>query len=106
MQNYAATGPLVAVPNSDSRQLIAAELRNLIAQVEGSMRLIEAAMMREAGDRAGSTDVVVLDDLTPRYATASAALGACKAGLDVALQCLTDADEPPAATWPPGGGRI
>lgn len=93
MQNYAATGPLVAVPNGDSQQLIAADLRNLIAQVESSMRLIEAAMIREAGgDQAGSTDVVVLDDVTPRYA--SAALVACKAGLDVALQCLMDADEP------------
>lgn len=58
------------------------------------MRLIETTMMHEAGgDQAGSTDVVVLDDVTPRYATASAALGACKAGLDLALQCLMDTAE-------------
>ncbi|MES1149341.1 MAG: hypothetical protein ABUL53_09170 [Bradyrhizobium guangdongense] len=94
MQNYAATGPLVAAPNGDSHQLIAADLRNLIAQVENSMRLIETTMMHEAGgDQAGSTDVIVLDDVTPRYATASAALGACRVGLDLALQCLMDTSE-------------
>ena len=89
MQNYASTGPLVAA-NGDSHQLIATDLRNLIARIDNSMRLIEAAMMHDAGgDETGSVDVVVLDDVTPRYATASAALGACKAGLNVALQ-----------TWP------
>ncbi|WP_312015597.1 hypothetical protein [Bradyrhizobium liaoningense] len=63
------------MPNSDSHQLIAADLRNLIALVEGGIRPIEAAMMREAGgDQAGSIDVVVLDDVTPCYATARAEL--------------------------------
>ncbi|WP_315828540.1 hypothetical protein [Bradyrhizobium sp. SZCCHNG3015] len=95
MQNYAVTGPLVAAPQSDSHQLIAADLRNLIAQVENSMRLIEAAMMHEAGgEPAGSADIIVLDDVTPRYATASAALDACKAELDLALQCMMDTTAP------------
>ncbi|TPQ28419.1 hypothetical protein C2U70_29510 [Bradyrhizobium guangdongense] len=95
MHNYAVRGPLVAAPDNDSHQLIADDLRNLIAQVENSMRLIAAAMMHEAGgDPAGSADVIVLDDVTPRYATAKAALDACKAGLDLALQCMIDATAP------------
>ncbi|WP_456841947.1 hypothetical protein [Bradyrhizobium sp. USDA 4486] len=77
--------------DTDSRQLIAAELRSLIARIEISMRLIDAAM--ESDDDsipAGSTEIVVLDDVTPRYATASAALNACRAELSHALQQLSD----------------
>ncbi|WP_245288175.1 hypothetical protein [Bradyrhizobium sp. Ec3.3] len=41
------------------------------------MRLIEAAItLEDACDPPGSTEIFVLDDVTPRYATASAALGA------------------------------
>ncbi len=94
MQNFAATDLAVPAP-SDSRQLIAADLRSLIAQIESSMRLVEAAMAREdSSDEAGSIDVFVLDDVTPRFLTASAALSACKASLDLALQCLSDSGKP------------
>ncbi len=55
------------------------------------MRMIGAAMEHaDPFDPSGSTDRVVLDDLTPRYATASAALLACRAGLDDALQHMSD----------------
>ncbi|MCK1733161.1 hypothetical protein IVA79_04090 [Bradyrhizobium sp. 138] len=107
MLNFAGTPPLVAVPETDSRQLIAADLRALITRIESSMRLIDAAMMEtgmlETGlsesslaqaDPAGSADIVVLDDVTPRYATASAALNACRAGLGHALQCLSESGSP------------
>ena len=103
MLNFAGTSPLVATPETDSRQLIAADLRALITRIESSMRLIDAAMMETGlsetsllekalapGDPAGSTDVFVLDDVTPRYATASAALNACRADLGHALQCLSE----------------
>lgn len=110
MLNFAGTPPLVATPETDSCQLIAADLRSLIARIETSMRLIDAAMM-EAGmsengllemglaqevnaDPAGSADIFVLDDVTPRYATASAALNACRAGLGHALQCLSESGSP------------
>lgn len=69
MLNYASTPPLAAMAEIDSRQLIAAELRSLIARIEISMRLIDAAM--EPDDSAilsaisGSTEIVVLDDVTP-----------------------------------------
>jgi hypothetical protein len=94
MQNFAGMGALAAASYSDSRQLIAADLRSLIAQIEASMGLVEAAMTLEnACEPPGSIDVFVLDDVTPRYATASAALWSCKGSLDLALQSLSEADQ-------------
>ncbi|SFJ96709.1 hypothetical protein [Bradyrhizobium sp. cf659] len=100
MLNLAGTPPLVTTPEADSRQLIAADLRCLIARIESSMRLIDAAMI-DAGleqdntsDQAGSIDIFVLDDVTPRYAKASAALNVCRAGLGRALQYLSDSGDP------------
>lgn len=91
MLNYAGTPPLAATADPDSRQLIAAELRSLIARIEISMRLIDAAMESEdAGVIAGSSEIVVLDDVTPRYATASAALNTCRAELGHALRQLSE----------------
>jgi hypothetical protein len=43
-----------------------------------------------AGDQEISADIVVLDDITPRYAKATVALSACNASLGVALQFLPD----------------
>ncbi|RXH26099.1 MULTISPECIES: hypothetical protein [Bradyrhizobium] len=102
MLNFAGTSPLVAMPETDCRQLIAADLRALITRIESSMRLIDAAMMEAGvsetgparGDPAGSADIFVLDDVTPRYATASAALNACRAGLGHALRCLSESGDP------------
>lgn len=99
MLNYAGTPPLAAMAETDSGQLIAAELRSLIARIEISMRLIDAAMESEH-DRvivdavSGSIEIVVLDDITPRYATASAALNACRAELVQALQKLSGSGNP------------
>jgi hypothetical protein len=79
------------MPDADSRQLIAADLRSLISQIETSMRRIAAVMDQEHGsDPEGSADVFILDDVTPRYATANAALNACRAGLGHALQCMSE----------------
>jgi hypothetical protein len=79
------------MPDADSRQLIAADLRSLISQIETSMRRIAAVLDQEHGsDPEGSADVFILDDVTPRYATANAALNACRAGLGHALQCMSE----------------
>ena len=101
MLNFAGPSPLIAMPETDSHQLIAADLRALITRIESSMRLIDAAMMQAGGlemglapsDPAGSTDIFVLDDVTPHYARASAALNACRAGLGHALQCLSESGD-------------
>jgi alkylation response protein AidB-like acyl-CoA dehydrogenase len=95
MQNSAGTPLLVATPETDSHQLIAADLRALIARIETSMRLIDAAMEQDDdGSVMISADIFVLDDVTPRYATASAALNACRAGLGHSLQCLSETGNP------------
>jgi hypothetical protein len=79
--------------------LIAAELRALIARIEISLRLIDAAMEPEDDStivsadliaELGSTEIVVLDDVTPRFARASAALNSCRAELVQALQILSE----------------
>jgi hypothetical protein len=95
MLNYAGTPPLAAMADTDSRQLIAAELRSLIARIDLSMRLIDAAMEEEdAGGVSGSSEIAVLDDVTPRFATASAALNACRAELGHALRQLSELSNP------------
>lgn len=103
MLNYAGTPPLAAMAETDSRQLIAAELRSLIARIEISVRLIDAAMTSTDLERdddsailsaiSGSTEIVVLDDVTPRYAAASAALNTCRAELGHALQKLSESGD-------------
>ncbi|MBW7973644.1 hypothetical protein [Bradyrhizobium sp. BR 10289] len=91
MLNFAGTLPVMTTAEADSRQLIAADLRSLISQIETSMRRIAAAMDQERGsDPEGSAEIFVLDDVTPRYAAASAALDACRAGLGHALQCMSE----------------
>lgn len=99
MLNYAGTPPLAAMAETDSRQLIAAELRSLIARIEISVRLVDAAMEPEDDSAilsaiSGSTEIVVLDDITPRYATVGAALNACRAELGNALQNLSESGNP------------
>lgn len=99
MLNHAGTPPLAAMAETDSRQLIAAELRSLITCIDISMRLIDAAMEPEHDNAivdvvSGSTEIVVLDDITPRYATASAALNVCRAELGQALQKLSESGNP------------
>jgi len=90
---------------TDSRQLIAAELRSLIARIDISMRLVDAAMQPDddgailsadaiLSTDLGSIEIVVLDDVTPRFATASAALNSCRAELDRALQNLSEYGNP------------
>ncbi|MHB0773897.1 hypothetical protein [Bradyrhizobium sp. 5.13L] len=91
MLNLADTPPPAAPPEVETCELIAADLRLLVAGIETSMRRIAAAMDQGYGsDPEGSADVFLLDDVTPRYATASAALNACRASLGHALQCLSE----------------
>lgn len=72
---------------------IVSELVSLIEHVQASMGLLEAAAAREtaAGNQEAAGNVFVLDDVTPRYLKARAALSACNASLGVALHYLQDA---------------
>jgi hypothetical protein len=94
MQNAAGGG--ASAPSdgpNDSHHAIVSDLASLIAHLQSSINLIESAMVREAplGNQEFASNIVVLDDVTPGYAKANAALNAASAGLRVALHFLLDA---------------
>jgi len=93
MQN-AAGGSAAAPPEdrNDGHQAIVSDLVSLIERVQASMKLIETVIAREAplGDQEIAANIIVLDDVTPRYVRARAALDGCEAGLGVALHFLLD----------------
>ncbi len=80
----------------DGHPSIVSELVSLIEHVQASMKQLEAAIAGEsaAGSQDAAGNVFVLDDVTPRYVKANAALNACHAGLGVALHYLLDAGVP------------
>jgi hypothetical protein len=76
---------------NESYHSIVSELVSLIEHVQASMKLLESAIASEsAPDGQEAANVVILDDVTPRYAQASAALNSCNASLHVALHVLQD----------------
>ena len=93
MQN-AAGSPASAQSDSrnDSYRAIVSDLVSLIEHIQASMKLIESAIATESplGNQEVGANIVVLDDVTPRYVRANAALNACHAGLGAALHFLLD----------------
>jgi hypothetical protein len=85
-----------APAQSDDRDVVyeavVAELTSLVARIQASLTMIDSAVALEAsaGLQEIAADVVVLDDVTPRYLKAGAALKACDAGLGVALHFLRE----------------
>ncbi|WP_407177959.1 hypothetical protein [Bradyrhizobium sp. STM 3562] len=80
-----------AVPSEDRNDgfyLIVSDLVSLIDHVQASMKLIEAAKVQDCIGNQEFADVVVLDDVTPLYTQAEAALAACNTNLAAALQFL------------------
>ena len=93
MENAAVDGVAVCLDEAnDPYNLIVTDLVALIGHVQASLRLIEAAIAREAllAEQDAAADIFVLDDLTPRYVAASTALKASGTGLGVALDRLRD----------------
>lgn len=76
----------------DSVGSVVSDLLSLIGHVQGSIELTETAIARDrlANDGTVGGEVVVLDDVTPCYAEANAALIACNVSLSTALQSLLD----------------
>lgn len=108
MQNAAGSG--TSAPSEDRNDLhraIVSDLVSLIESVQASMKLIESAIDREApfGNQEIGTNVVVLDDVTPRYVRVRAALNNCEADLDAALQFLLDSRTPQPRTEKAGRAR-
>ena len=90
----AAAGGEVSNPSSDrndGHHSIVSDLVSLIGHVQAGIKLLEAAIAREAAScKEEAAGVFVLDDVTPHYVKANAALNACNAALGVALHHLLD----------------
>ena len=93
MQN-AADGGIVIEPEdrNDAYHSVVSYLASLIDHVQASLALIETAIAREisVGSLETAANIVVLDDVTPPYMRATAALRSCDANLAIALHSLLD----------------
>ena len=101
MRNAAGDGiALGRDGQSDSYRSVVSDLVGLIEHVQASLRLIEQTMVSEtsSGGQESASDIVVLDDVSPRFARAAAALKACDANLGVALHFLLDSPTPRRGT--------
>jgi hypothetical protein len=78
------------VRQPETCRLVVANLATLIERLNASSRVLELAIARETAHSGldAHEDVVILDDITPCYLSANAALNACNAGLAVALHTL------------------
>jgi hypothetical protein len=97
MQNATGGGSSVeSNGRNDGRRAVVSDLVSLIEHVQASLKLIEAAIVRETppGNEYLAANVVVLDDVTPCYIKVNAALNACNTGLGVALHLLLDTRTP------------
>ena len=76
---------------NDAYHSVVSDLVSLIDHVQASLMLIESTIAREiVGTQEITANVVVLDDVTPPYMRATAALRACDANLAMALHSLLD----------------
>lgn len=101
-----ATGDGTSVPSSDRNdyhQAIVSDVVSLLEHIRASMGLIDQAIAGGAspGHEEIAGSVVVLDDVTPRFVQANAALIACSAGLGAALRLLLDSRTANAAAGSP-----
>jgi len=71
---------------------VVADLASLVERIQASLAKIETAVAGEASSAPAemTANVVVLDDVTPLYLNAGAALKACEADLAVALHYLRE----------------
>ena len=93
MQNAAGDGIEIQIDDQNrAYHSVVSDLVSLLAHVQASLKLIESAVAGETLPDLGNDapNIVVLDDLTPCYAKASAALKACDASLGIALHFLLD----------------
>jgi hypothetical protein len=92
MQNAATNHPRSTIGNESCHSVVA-NLVTLIEHLDASREVLELAIVRETAH--GGLDMhesfVVLDDVTPCYLGAKAALNACNAALAVTLSALLDA---------------
>jgi len=89
MQNAVSDNPRSAIPNESCRSVVE-NLVTLIEHLSVSRTVLELAIIRETAQTSldMDKDFVVLDDITPCYLSANAALGACNAAVAVTLHAL------------------
>jgi hypothetical protein len=93
MQNTAGGGFAIECEDrNDAYRSVVSDLAALIGHVQASLALIEQAIAREisVGSQETSANIIVLDDVTPPYMKATAALRACDVNLAIALHSLLD----------------
>ena len=97
MQNAAVDGAAPAPQNqNDACRAVVSDLVSLVEHTQNSLRLIEQTIARETspettpGSPESSTNIIVLDDVSPRYTKAAAAMQACDVNLGIALRSLLD----------------
>jgi hypothetical protein len=92
MQNTADHGSVQSDNRNDCYSSIVSNLGSLVEQVRANMKLIESAIANGAslGNQEAAASIIVLDDVTPRYVRANAALNACNVSLGIALDLLRD----------------
>ncbi|MEH2494504.1 hypothetical protein V1294_000983 [Bradyrhizobium sp. AZCC 1678] len=120
MQNAAGAGvaQVAQAPHdqNDAYRAVVSGLVSLVEHVQNSLRLIEQTIARETSAETltetsaetsprspeSSTDIIVLDDVSPRCMKAVAALQACDVNLGIALRSLRESgDSGPCASSPP-----
>ena len=100
MQN-AAGDAVVQAPHDQNAtyRAVVSDLVSLVEHVQKSLRLIEQTIARETspemtpGSPESSTNIIVLDDISPHYIKADAALHACDVNLGIALRSLLDSSD-------------
>ena len=100
MQNAAGDG-VAQLPHDQNAayRAVVSDLVSLIEHVQNSLRLIEQTIATETspesspGSPESSTNVIVLDDVSPRYMKAATALQACDVSLGTALRSLLDSSD-------------
>ena len=109
MRNAAGDGGARAPHDQNAAyRAVVSDLVSLVEHVQNSLRLIEQTIAKETcpettpGGPESSTNVIVLDDVSPRYMKSAAALQACDVNLGIALRSLLDSGDsnPCAASLP------
>jgi hypothetical protein len=112
MHNAAGNGVAHAPHDQNAAyRAVVSDLVSLVEHVQNSLRLIERTIARETSPETSpeispgpesSTNIIVLDDVSPRYMKAATALQACDVNLGIALRSLRDSSgsDPCAASLP------
>jgi hypothetical protein len=92
MQNATSDDPRSTIGNESCHSVVA-NLMSLIEHLDASRKMLEVAIIRESAHSSPDMhgDFIVLDDVTPCYLIADAALNTCNAALAVTLHALLGA---------------